>query len=43
MDTYIRELKLAAPLDSIKKFRRDIRRKLVPGDADDIRLAAYQV
>jgi hypothetical protein len=43
MAAYMRVLKVAAPLEALQKFQLDTQFKRVPGDEEDVRLAAYLV
>ena len=42
-DEYIRSLKVRSAVDAITQFRADVGTNTVPGDADDIGMAAYMV
>ena len=42
-EEYIRSLKVRSAVDAITQFRKDVGKNTVPGDQDDIGMAAYMV
>ena len=42
-DEYIQTLKVKSAVEAIAQFREDVHKKVVPGDADDVGMAAYMV
>ena len=42
-DEYIRSLKVKSAVEAIAKFQEDVKSNAVPGDADDVSMAAFMV